>query len=145
MFAIAANPRRGRPETGKIRCRPGSIARRLWQNPRWLFTFVPKGKAFMTEEQNNEERPCLHCMMVDLIDDYFAEYAATAGGSDTVDTGEADEVIVAIAKTVAEFTSRQDGTVRQQLIEELMREIMHYDAEFRLENEAGATGSAARH
>jgi hypothetical protein len=84
-------------------------------------------------------------MMVDLIDDFFAEYPATAGGSDKVDTGEADEVIVAIAKTVAELTSRQDGTVRQQLIEELMREIMHYDAEFRLENGAGAGGSAARH
>ena len=67
------------------------------------------------------------------------------GGADKVDTGEADEVIVAIAKTVAELTSRQDGTVRQQLIEELMREIMHYDAEFRLENGTGAIGSGARH
>jgi len=99
----------------------------------------------MTEEQNDEERPCLHCMMVELIDDYFAEYPATAGAADKVDTGEADEVIVAIAKTVAELTSRQDGTVRQQLIEELMREIMHYDAEFRLENGTGAIGSGARH
>jgi hypothetical protein len=104
-----------------------------------------EGKAFMTEEQNDEERPCLHCIMVDLIDDYFAEYPATAGGSDKVDTGEADEVIVAIAKTVAELTSRQDGTVRQQLIEALMREILHYDAEFRLENGTGAIGSGARH
>jgi hypothetical protein len=99
----------------------------------------------MTDEQDNEERPCLHCMMVDLIDDYFAEYPVTAGESDKVDIGEADEVIVAVAKTVAELTSRQDGTVRQQLIEELMREIMHYDAEFRLENATGAVGSDARH
>ncbi len=45
----------------------------------------------MTEEQNNEERPCLHCMMVDLIDDYFAGYPTTAGGSDKVDTGESDD------------------------------------------------------
>jgi hypothetical protein len=104
-----------------------------------------KGKAFMTEEQNDEERPCLHCMMVELIDDYFAEYPATGGGADKVDTGEANEVIVAIAKTVAELTSRHDGTVRQQLIEELTRVIMHYDAEFRLENETGAIGSGARH
>ena len=37
-----------------------------------------------------------------------------AGGSDKVDTGEADEVIVAIAKTVAELTSHQDGTIRQE-------------------------------
>lgn len=40
------------------------------------------------------------------------------GRADTID---ADEVIAAIAKTVAELTSVQDGTVRQQLIEQLMR------------------------
>jgi hypothetical protein len=72
-------------------------------------------------------------MMVELIDDFFAEYPATAGGSDKVDTDEADEVIDAIAKTVAELTSSQDGAIRQQLIEQLMREIMNYDAEFRSE------------
>ena len=58
----------------------------------------------------DEERPCLHCMMVELIDDFFAEYPATGWRSDKVDTGEADEVIDAIAKTVAELTSQQDGT-----------------------------------
>ena len=58
----------------------------------------------MSEEQDNQERPCLHCMIVALIDDFFAEYPATSIGSDTVDTDEADEVIVAIAKTVAELT-----------------------------------------
>ena len=85
----------------------------------------------MSEAHDAQERPCLHCMMVELIDDFFAEYPATAGGSDKVDTGEADEVIAAIAKTVAELTSRQDGLIRQQLIEQLTREIMNYDAEFR--------------
>ncbi len=81
-------------------------------------------------------------MMVELIDDFYAEYPAPAGGSDKVDTGEADEVVAAIAKTVAELTSRQDGMIRQQLIEQLMREIMNYDAEFRRED---ATGSHVRH
>ena len=57
-------------------------------------------------------------MMVELIDDFFAEYPATAG-SDKVDTGEADEVIDAVAKTVAELTSQQDGIIRQQVIEQL--------------------------
>ena len=52
-------------------------------------------------------------------------------GSDKVDTAEADEVIDAIAKTVAELTSLQEGFIRQQAIEQLMRQIMHYDAEFR--------------
>jgi hypothetical protein len=84
-------------------------------------------------------------MMVDLIDDFLAEYPAAPGGSDTVDTDEADEVIVAIAKTVAELTSGQDGAIRQQLIEQLMREIMNYDTEFRSEEAIGSSGSLARH
>jgi len=99
----------------------------------------------MPEEQLDQERPCLHCMIVELIDDFFAEYPATAGGSEKVDTDEADEVIDAIAKTVAELTSRQDGAIRQQLIEQLMSEIMNYDAEFRREDAASAIGSHARH
>ena len=53
--------------------------------------------------------------------------------------------MVAIAKTVAELTCRQDGMIRQQLIEQLMREIMSYDAEFRRDDAAGAIGSHARH
>ena len=28
----------------------------------------------MSEERDDQERPCLHCMMVELIDDFFAEY-----------------------------------------------------------------------
>jgi hypothetical protein len=99
----------------------------------------------MSGERDDQERPCLHCMMVELIDDFFAECPATAGGSDKVDTGEADEVIIAIAKTVAELTSGQDGAIRQQLIEQLMREIMNYDAEFRREDAAGSIGSHVRH
>ena len=79
----------------------------------------------MSEERIEQERPCLHCMMVELIDDY----PAPAGGLGKVDTTEADEVIGAIAKTVAELTSQQDGTMRQLLIEHLMREIVNYDAE----------------
>jgi hypothetical protein len=44
-------------------------------------------------------------MIVELIDDFFAEHPATAV-SDKVDTAEADEVIDAVAKTVAELTSQ---------------------------------------
>ena len=47
-----------------------------------------------------------------LGDDYFAEYPVTSGASDKIDTDEADEVLDAIAKTVAELTCRQDGTIR---------------------------------
>ena len=52
-------------------------------------------------------------MMVELIEDFLSEYPVAPSVSDKVDTGEADEVIVAVAKTVAELTSRQDGAIRQ--------------------------------
>ena len=98
----------------------------------------------MSREQEDQERPCLHCMLVELIDDFFAEHPATAG-SDKVDTSEADEVIDAIAKTVAELTSQQDGAIRQQLIEQLMRAIMTYTAEYRREEATSAVGFHAKH
>ena len=98
----------------------------------------------MPGDRVDEERPCLHCLMVELIDDFFAEYPATAG-SDKVDTDEADELIDAIAKTVAELTSQQDEVIRQHVIEQLMRQIMHYDGEFRRENATSAVSSNAMH
>jgi hypothetical protein len=94
----------------------------------------------MSEEQDDQERPCLHCMMVELIDEFFAEYPAAE--PDTIDT---DEVISAIAKTVAEMTSSQSGVIRQQIIEQLMRQIMEHDAEFRREDVGGEMASHARH
>ena len=96
----------------------------------------------MSEERDDQERPCLHCMMVELIDDFFAEYPATTAEPDTIDT---DEVVTAIAKTVAELTCGRDGTIRQQLIEQLIREVMNFDAEFRRDAGTGAIGSDARH
>src|SRR6476659_2695162 len=98
----------------------------------------------MSREREDQERPCLHCMMVELIGDFFAENPATPS-SDNVDTGEADEVIDAIAKTVAELTSQQDGVIRQQVIEQLMQQIMHYDGEFRREGAISAASSHAMH
>ena len=99
----------------------------------------------MAEKREDRERPCLHCIMVEMIDDFFAEYPPPAGGSDKVDNDEADEVIDAIAKTVAELTSQQDSIIRQQVVEQLMRQIMHHDAEFRNEEAIGSSGSLARH
>jgi hypothetical protein len=58
---------------------------------------------------------------------------------------QADEVIEAIAKTMAELTSRQDGIFRQHLVERLMQEIMKFDDEFRREDAVGTIGSHARH
>jgi len=51
----------------------------------------------------------------------------------------------AIAKTVAELTSQQDGTIRQQVIVQLMRQIMHDDADFRREETTSAVSSHAKH
>ena len=97
----------------------------------------------MSESQDEEERPCLHCMIVELIDQFFEEYpTATGDGSDTNNT---DELITAIAKTVADLTCGQNGTIRQQIVEKLMCEIMDYDADFRREDASGASGSVARH
>ena len=96
----------------------------------------------MPEAQHPEERPCLHCMMVEVIEDFFAENPAMSEEPDTIDT---DEVITALAKTVADLTRSQNDTVRQQIIETLMREIMEYDAEFRREDASGAVTSVARH
>jgi hypothetical protein len=95
-----------------------------------------------SDERDDQERPCLHCMMVDLIDDFYDEYPAAIGEPVTIDPS---EVVTAIAKTVAELTCGQDATVRQQLIEQLMREIVDYDAEFRKDAGTSAMGSDARH
>ena len=96
----------------------------------------------MPEVQHPEERPCLHCMMVELVEDFFAENPATSEEPDAIGT---DEVITALAKTVADLTCSQNSTVRRQIIETLMREIMEYDAEFRREDASGAVSSAVRH
>ena len=97
----------------------------------------------MSDDQETDgERPCLHCLMVELIDNFFAEYPVATGEPNTIDT---DEVITAVAKTVAELTSGQDGAVRQNMIKQLMREIMNYDAEFREQEKMGVPGSDARH
>jgi hypothetical protein len=96
----------------------------------------------MSDEQETEERPCLHCLIVDLIEDFFAEYPAASDGSDTIDT---DETITAVAKTVAELTCNRDAAVRREIIDALMREIMSYDAEFREQDAMGTAASGARH
>ncbi len=93
-------------------------------------------------ENEDDERPCLHCVIVETIDAFFAEYPVSEEDPDAVDTG---EVVTAVAKTVAELTCGQDTAGRQNLIEQLMREVMEYDAEFRQQDAMGTPGSGARH
>ena len=101
---------------------------------------VPKGLFMSAEPNEPDERPCLHCSITELIEDFFAEYPAEE--ADTIDT---DEVIEALAKTVAEMTAVQDESARQQIVERLMQQIMAYDAEYRKEDAIGGQRSGARH
>ncbi|HUI14923.1 MAG TPA: hypothetical protein VL048_15810 [Xanthobacteraceae bacterium] len=94
------------------------------------------------DHNDDEERPCLHCLMVELIDNFFAEYPVSDEEPEALDT---DEVINAVAKTVAELTYSQSAADRQKMIEQLMREIMQFDAEYRQQEAMGTAGSDARH
>ena len=87
--------------------------------------------------ESNAGRPCLHCLIGDLIDEFYAEYGSLSGETDTID---ADEVITAIAKTVAEMTFGSNAALRQRILEDLTREISKFEAEY-----ANAPGSDVRH
>ena len=88
-------------------------------------------------ELNDEERPCLHCLIGDLIDEFYAEYGSLSGEKDTVDV---DEIITALAKTVAEVTFGSDAALRQRILDDLIREISQFEAEY-----ANSPGSDMRH
>jgi hypothetical protein len=76
---------------------------------------------------SNDERPCLHCLIADVIDDFYAEYGSLSGEKDAVDV---DEIIAALAKTVAEMTYGSNAALRQRILEDLMREISEFESEF---------------
>jgi hypothetical protein len=99
-------------------------------------------KQMADEQSDDEERPCLHCLIVDVVDSFFAEYPVSAEAPDVIDT---DEVITALAKTAAELTCGQDAATRQNIIDQLTRRVMEYDAEYRQQDELGQAGSHARH
>ena len=48
--------------------------------------------------ESDDERPCLHCLIGDVIDDFYAEYGTLSGETDAIDV---DEVVSALAKTIA--------------------------------------------
>ena len=59
-------------------------------------------------------------MMVELIEDFFAENPATSGEPDAIDT---DEVIIALAKTVADLTCSQNNYSSQRTALHLWRSL----------------------
>jgi hypothetical protein len=90
-----------------------------------------------SNDERPDERPCLHCLIGDLIDEFYAEYGSTSGEKDTLDM---DEIISAIGKIIAEMTFGSDPTARQRILEDLTREIAKFEAEY-----ASAPGSDVRH
>jgi hypothetical protein len=89
-----------------------------------------------------DERPCLHCLMIEMIDGFFAEYPVSPDEPDAIDT---NEVTTAVAKTMAELTCSQDVSARQKMIDQLVQEVMKYDEEYRQQDMLGNAGSHARH
>jgi hypothetical protein len=96
-----------------------------------------RGLAMSDATESDDERPCLHCLIGDVIDDFYAEYGSLSGEKDTIDV---DEIITALAKTVAEMTFGSDAALRQRILEDLTREISEFEAEF-----ANAPTSEVRH
>ena len=86
---------------------------------------------------SNDERPCPHCLIADVIDDFYAEYGSLSGEKDTIDM---DEIISALGKTIAEMTYGSDAALRQQVLDDLTREIAKFEAEY-----ANSPGSDMRH
>jgi hypothetical protein len=93
--------------------------------------------AMSDNPESNDERPCLHCLIGDLIDEFYAEYGAMSGEKDTLDV---EEIITALAKTVAEITYGSDAATRQRVVDDLIREISEFEAEY-----ASSSSSEMRH
>ena len=89
------------------------------------------------DPSSNDERPCLHCLIADVIDDFYAEYGSLSGEKDVIDM---DEIISALGKTVAEMTYGSDAAVRRRVLEDLKREIAHFEEEY-----ANSPASDVRH
>ncbi len=87
--------------------------------------------------ETNDERPCLHCLIADVIDEFYAEYGTLSGEKDTIDM---DEIISALGKTIAEMTYGSDAALRQRILEDLTQEIAKFEAEY-----ANTSGSDMRH
>jgi hypothetical protein len=89
------------------------------------------------DPESNDERPCLHCLIGDLIDEFYEEYGSVTGEKDSLDL---DEVISALGKIIAEMTYGSDPVARRRILEDLTREIAKFEAEY-----ASTPGSDVRH
>jgi hypothetical protein len=92
--------------------------------------------SFKSQEQIERERRCLHCRMLQVIEDFFAEFPTTTDMPNApVDTDEvvadAYGVLDAIARLVADMTCCQSIADPQQIIRYLNRRIKFYGGESR--------------
>jgi hypothetical protein len=101
-----------------------------------------KEEVMSEDPEVEDERPCLHCLIGDLIDEYYGEYGSPSGEPDVIDVG---EIMTSLAKIVAEITSGSDAAEGRRIVEELSREISKYDAEYREHAASGASGFDVRH
>jgi hypothetical protein len=76
-------------------------------------------------EGSNDERPCLHCLIGETIQDYYADYGCLSGQEDAIDVG---EIISALGKVVAELISAEPA-MSGAVIECLKSEISRFEAE----------------
>jgi hypothetical protein len=104
--------------------------------------FANERPTMSDNRESDDERPCLHCLIGDVIDDFYAEYGTLSGETDAIDV---DEVISALAKTVAELTFNSDAAQRQQLLDDLTRDISTFETEFRESYAAGGARPHVRH
>ena len=72
----------------------------------------------------SDERPCLHCLIGETIQDYYADYGCLSGEEDAIDVG---EIISALGKVVAELISAEPA-MSPAVIECLKREISRFEA-----------------
>ena len=56
-----------------------------------------------TSEDHADERPCLHCMMVELIEDFYAEYQADGGEPVRIASLEGTAALLELADEIAGF------------------------------------------
>ncbi len=92
--------------------------------------------------ESNDERPCLHCLIGDLIDEFYEEFGSTSGEPDTIDTA---ELLSALAKTFAEFSYDYDAAQRQRMLQDFISDVAKFEAEFQEAKMNEAPGSDARH
>jgi hypothetical protein len=101
-----------------------------------------KGNDLSDNPEADDQRPCLHCLIGDLIDEFYEQYGSSTGEAETVDVS---EVMSALAKVVAEMTFGSDAALRERMLKDFADEVSKFEVEFREGEATGAPSSGARH